>query len=154
MQDRPVPLQRHEIVAAPRDDFLRDVALRSHGVDGDEGAGEFEPSSSRGMAMISLDFWSAASWPSTRRWRAAQAETTCNGPRPLARAWLRREVLPSMAIMSGSVSRNSSTQSAKSVLKNWPSSALMTSLMCHGLEARVQKGESGEENQAVALPRA
>ena len=39
----PVGLQRHEIVAAVRADLLRDFDLSSHGVDGDEGAGELEP---------------------------------------------------------------------------------------------------------------
>ena len=38
--------------------------------------------------MISLDLSSMASWPSTRRWRVAQAETRCSGSRPLRRAWV------------------------------------------------------------------
>jgi len=33
-------------------------------------------SSSLGMAMISLEFSAALTWPNTRRWRAAKAETT------------------------------------------------------------------------------
>ena len=35
--------------------------------------------SSSGMAVISLDLMSVASWPRTRRWRDAQAETRCSG---------------------------------------------------------------------------
>src|SRR4051794_18348979 len=58
-------------------------------------------SSSNGMATISFDLPLTASCPSTRRWRVAQAETRCKGSRPLLRAWLRREVLPSMAMRSG-----------------------------------------------------
>jgi hypothetical protein len=42
-------------------------------------------SSSSGIAAISLDLVPTAWWPSTGRWRAAQALTTCSGcaaPRP------------------------------------------------------------------------
>src|SRR3954447_25302052 len=85
-------------------------------------------SRSSGMAAISFDLALMASCPSTRRWRAAQAETRCNGSRPLARLWVRRDVLPSMATRSGSVARRPSTQVTKQVLKSAGSSALMTSL--------------------------
>ena len=39
-------------------------------------------SSSLGMAMISLDFSATLTWPSTRRWRAAKAETMWIGGLP------------------------------------------------------------------------
>ena len=42
-----------------------------------------------------------------------QAETRCSGSRPLAWAWLRRDVLPSMAMVSGALSRRLSTQAIK-----------------------------------------
>src|SRR3546814_9018824 len=41
--ERPVRLEGEEIVAALGEDGLGDGRLRSHGVDGDEGAGQFEP---------------------------------------------------------------------------------------------------------------
>src|SRR3954454_13670908 len=84
-------------------------------------------SSSNGMAVISFDLPPTASCPSTRRWRVAQAETRCKGPRPLLRAWLRREVLPSMAMRSGSASRRPSTQLTKQALNSPGSSAASTS---------------------------
>src|SRR3954470_4707736 len=39
-------------------------------------------SSRSGMAVISFDLPVTASCPSTSRWRVAQAETRCRGPRP------------------------------------------------------------------------
>lgn len=69
--------------------------------------------SSSGIATISFDLSTTASWPSTRLWRVAQAETRWSGSRPLARAWLRREVLPSMAMTSFFSSRSVSTCSAR-----------------------------------------
>ena len=57
----------------------------------------------------------------------AQAETRCNGLRPLRLSWLRREVLPSMAITSGSPSRSSLIQARKQALNNSGSSAANTS---------------------------
>src|SRR3546814_12566058 len=41
--ERPVRLEGEEVVAALGEDGLGDGRLRSHGVDGDEGAGQFEP---------------------------------------------------------------------------------------------------------------
>jgi hypothetical protein len=79
------------------------------------------------MAVISFDLPDTASCPSTRRWRAAQAETRCSGSRPLLRAWVRREVLPSTAIRSGSVSRRPSTQLVKQALNSAGSRAAITS---------------------------
>jgi hypothetical protein len=58
-------------------------------------------------------------------WRAAQADTRCN-------AWFasrlaRREVLPSMATMSGSRSRSPSTQAVKQSANSLEGSAFITS---------------------------
>ena len=55
-------------------------------------------SSSFGMAVISLDFSATLTWPSTRRWRAAKAETMWIAGLPSCFRPDRREVLPSMAI--------------------------------------------------------
>src|SRR5215203_1586555 len=53
------------------------------------------------IATCSQDVSSTASWPSTRRSLVAKAETRCSAWRPAPRSWLRREVLPSRAIRSG-----------------------------------------------------
>ena len=79
-------------------------------------------SSSRGMAVILPDVPATAAWPSTSRCRLAHrplADPTAAQPAPRRRrggdevqrlaalglAWLRREVVPSMATISGSASR-------------------------------------------------
>ena len=46
------------------------------------------------MAVISFDFSSTASWPSTSRLLVAKADTRCRAFWPVLRLWLRREVLP------------------------------------------------------------
>jgi hypothetical protein len=83
-------------------------------------------SSSSGIALISLDFSATASWPSTSRCRVAQAETRCKGSLPFA--LLRREVLPSIATMSGALSRSPSTQAVKHSAKRLAGNAFITSL--------------------------
>ena len=52
VENRPIGLQRQQVVAAPPDDLFRDIGLGSHGVDGG--------SSRSGMATISLDLSSTA----------------------------------------------------------------------------------------------
>ena len=70
-------------------------------------------SSSLGMAMISLDFSATLTWPSTRRWRAAKAETMwIAGVQPFFRPD-RREVLPSMAITPSGAPVSAATQATK-----------------------------------------
>ena len=70
-------------------------------------------SSSTGMAVVSLLLSSTASCPRTRRLLVAKAETRCSAARPLARSWLRRTVLPSMAIASRGSGQQARTQSMK-----------------------------------------
>src|SRR5271157_4477078 len=70
-------------------------------------------SSSRGMTVVSLVLSSTASCPRTRRLFVAKAETRCSAARPLDRSWLRRTVLPSMAIVSGGSGQQARTQSMK-----------------------------------------
>src|SRR6185295_8747945 len=55
-------------------------------------------SSSFGMATISLDFAATFTCPSTRRWRAAKAQTMWMGALPLDFWPERREVLPSRGL--------------------------------------------------------
>src|SRR4051794_26206959 len=66
-----------------------------------------------GMAVVSLALSGTASWPSTRRAVVAKAETRCSGGVPVARSWLRREVLPSMATNSGRSGQDARTQAVK-----------------------------------------
>ena len=54
-------------------------------------------SRSWGMAVISLDFSSVATWPRAIPSSLAQALTMCSGPSPCAASCDRRQVLPSMA---------------------------------------------------------
>jgi hypothetical protein len=77
-------------------------------------------SSSFGMATISLDFSATFTCPSTRRWRAAKAETMWMGALPLDFWPERREVLPSMAITSAGVPTSAATQATK---QRWNASA-------------------------------
>ena len=53
--------------------------------------------SSSGIAVISLDFSSVATWPKAMPSSLAQALTMCRGPRWLAASCEPRQVLPSMA---------------------------------------------------------
>ena len=65
------------------------------------------------MAVVSLVLSSTASCPRTRWLLVAKAETRCNAARPLDRSWLRRTVLPSMAIVSRGSGQQARTQSMK-----------------------------------------
>ena len=104
------------------------------------------------MAVISLDLSAVASWPSTRRWRAAQADTRWSGPRPLARSWQRRDVLPSMAMMSGCPSRSVSTHSAKQLLNSSASMPFITSLSVSWDGMPRSKGRKRRRNSSRASP--
>lgn len=74
------------------------------------------------MAVISLPLAATASCPSTSRCRLAQAETRCRaGPSA------RRDVLPSMATMSGSASSSAATQAMKHSAKSRAGNAFITS---------------------------
>ena len=108
--------------------------------------------SSSGIAMISLDFSVTASCPSTSCCRVAQAETVCSGPRPLDRAWLRREVLPSIAIVSGPATRSRSTQLVKQVLNNSGSIAAITSHIVSWLGMPRANGRKRRRNARCSSP--
>src|SRR2546425_8335293 len=69
------------------------------------------------MAVISFDFSSTASWPSTSRLLVAKADTRCRGFWPVFRLWLRREVLPSIATRSSLSGQHSATQEEKQALE-------------------------------------
>ena len=67
------------------------------------------------MATISLAFSATLTWPSTRRWRAAKAETMWMGAlAPLDR----RTILPSMAMTSAAATRQRRDPSHKAALES------------------------------------
>src|SRR6266849_790633 len=74
-------------------------------------------SKSSGMAVISLDFSSIATCPSTSRASVAQALTRCNSFLPLPRSYERLAVLPSMATTPLIFSFKLCTELAKALLK-------------------------------------
>ena len=100
--------------------------------------------------MISFDFSATASWPSTSRCRLAQAETRCKGSLPRARA--RREVLPSIATMSGAASRRLATQAVKHSANRAAGSAFITSLSVSCEAMPRSKGRSRRRNSSLRRP--
>jgi hypothetical protein len=68
------------------------------------------------MAVISFDFSSTASWPSTSRLLVAKADTRCRAFWPVLRLWLRREVLPSIATRSSFSGQHSATHDEKQAM--------------------------------------
>src|SRR5271154_4107439 len=95
-------------------------------------------SRSAGMAMISLDLSATLTWPSTRRWRAAKADTmwiAAFAPFLWAEP---RNVLPSMAITSADTPISLATQATK---RRWNSVASSVAKMsprwsCDGVPSR------------------
>jgi hypothetical protein len=100
--------------------------------------------------LISFDFCSTASCPSTNRWRLAQAETRCSGWPPFALA--RREVLPSIATMSGAVSRRLSTQAVKHSANSGAGSAFITSVSVSCEAMPRSKGKSRRKKSSFRRP--
>ncbi len=105
MQLRPVLLYREPVAGVLVEDLLGDPGLCPIASMVTSAPQIASLSGSSGRAVISLDVAARACWPGTRRWPLAQAETRSGGWRSCARSWLRREVLPSLALtMSLSVS--------------------------------------------------
>ena len=65
------------------------------------------------MAVVSLDLSSTAPAREPDADRRRRLKTRCKAARPVDRSWLRRTVLPSMAIVSGAAGQHSRTQSRK-----------------------------------------
>ena len=61
VEQRPIGLERQEIVAATLDDLFGDIGLGPHGIDGDQRPRQLQPLEQSGMATISLDLSSTAS---------------------------------------------------------------------------------------------
>jgi hypothetical protein len=78
-----IAFEGEDVISPLFQDFLGNVALTSfgistltaHRVDSHDGASIAIMSSNFGIATISLDFSATLTCPSTRRWRAAKAET-------------------------------------------------------------------------------
>lgn len=70
-----IALESDDVIGFLVDDLSGDATLLPHGVDGDDGTFDRHHVQSAGMATMSLDFSVTAICPSTRRWRAAKAET-------------------------------------------------------------------------------
>ena len=155
MQGRLIALDGEQVVGPDGSD-AGDLRIAGDGVDGDHGAFEAAAaaslSSSTGMASISLLLSSMASWPSTRRVLVAKAETRCSAARPLARSWLRRTVLPSMAIVSRGSGQQATTQSMKQAANS--SGSIRFIMMCSQRpEGTPQwKGRNRRRNARWALP--
>ena len=78
------------------------------------------------MAVISFDFSSTASCPSTSRLVVAKADTRCRAFWPRFRSWLRREVLPSIATRPGLSGQHSATHDEKQAANRSGSIRFMT----------------------------
>src|SRR6516162_3632493 len=105
-----------------------------------------------GMALVSVDFSSTASCPSTSRAEVAKADTRWSGPWPMLRLWLRRAVLPSMAIRSGRSGQTSRTQALKQA-ENRPGSIRFISSEPACPRHPVMVGqEAAQELQALLPP--
>ena len=117
LQGRLVGLDGEKVIGPGRGDGGGDVRIAGDGIDGDdgpfEGAARRQALEESGMALVSVDFSSTASCPSTSRAEVAKADTRWSGPWPMLRLWLRRAVLPSMAIRSGRSGQTSRTQALK-----------------------------------------
>ena len=128
LQQGPVGFHRQEVVRPLGQDRLRNFALAADGVDGHQGPGKLEPLEQqrdrRDLVRLAGHRLLAQHQPlpagpsacgrsdcgAANASGAGGAETRWRGSRPLDRAWLRREVLPSTATTSGSLSRSPSTQ--------------------------------------------
>src|SRR5271166_6906623 len=94
---------------------------------------EYKPDFAGGGCYMIPDLAAQACWPSTSRWPLAQAETRCSGLRSCALSWVRRDVLPSMATISGPasvcglVAHRPATHSVKQAVNNSPSMAFPVS---------------------------
>src|SRR5437764_512601 len=72
---------------------------------------------SSGIAVISLDFSAQACCPRARPYSPAQAVTTCKGPRSSLASWLRRAVLPSMAMIGRSTHVSATASSRRRAIQ-------------------------------------
>jgi hypothetical protein len=114
---RAVGLERQEGIAAAFEDFRGDRRPGANGVPMalivTSAPVSASRSSSSGIAAISFDLPATASCPNTSRCRLAQADTRCNGSRPVLRACVRRDFLPLMAITSGAITSGAMTSGAR-----------------------------------------
>src|SRR3954447_8541582 len=107
--------------------------------------------SKAGIATCSQDVSSTASWPSTRRSLVAKAETRCSAWRPALRSWLRREVLPSMAIRSGASGLTSRAQAIKQAENSAGSSRFISVRKPIGAGQAVMVGQEAAQEAQMRL---
>jgi hypothetical protein len=88
----PVLLQRHAIMATAVTDRTDDVRLRPHGIHRDQSAFQIEVLQQQRDGGDLVGFLLGCLYPCTICCRAAQADTRCNGLRPLRLSWLCREL--------------------------------------------------------------
>ena len=91
-----VAFQGEDVIGLLVNDLAGDCTLAAAGVDGGDGALDLQQIQQLGDGHDLVDLSATAVWPSTRRCRAANAETRCSAALPLPR--VRREVLRSKGI--------------------------------------------------------
>jgi hypothetical protein len=93
-----------QIIGAVRDDLIGDGNLTAHGIDGYQRAFELigpgEVVEELRNSGDFVGFSSTLSWDSNSRALVAWAHSACRALSPLRLSWVRREVLPSIAIKS------------------------------------------------------
>src|SRR5258708_27536671 len=112
-------------------------------------------SRSAGMAMISLALSAILTWPSTRRWRAAKADTIWIAAFPPFLWQAPANVLPSMAITSADTPISLATQATK---RRWNSAASSVAKMsprwsCEGVPYPERQEPAKKLDLLLAEPR-
>ena len=87
--------------------------------------------SNSGIAVISLDFSAQTSWPRASPYSPAQAVTTCRGPRSSFASWLRRAVLPSMAMIGRSTPVSAMASSRRRAIQALKAASKASGLSSH-----------------------
>ena len=109
-------------------------------------------SSSFGMAVISLDPSSTATWPKTSRAPQAQAETRCKDEASVARSYERRSVLPSTATTPCAASAKRCMKREKHASNRAGSSRRNTRLNVSWLGTPRRSGRKRRRNPSLARP--
>ena len=109
-------------------------------------------SSSFGMAVISLDPSSTATWPKTSRAPQAQAETRCKDEASVARSYERRSVSPSTATMPCAASAKRCMKREKHASNRAGSSRRNTRPNVSWLGTPRRSGRKRRRNPSLARP--
>ena len=98
-----VALERQQVVGPTVQDSLGDPGLRAHGVDGDKCSGQRQAFEQQGNGRDLVGLGLARLLDEHEALAAGPGGTMWSGPRSQRWSWVRREVLPSMAMISGAV---------------------------------------------------